>query len=383
MKKTNARWTIRELLQKRHLIEFPEYQREPTVWNLEKKQRLIDSILRDFDIASIYLFKKEDATYGYAYDCIDGRQRINAILSYLEENKDDKEDDGFHLTMANEIYDDLSRFGEINNKRFKNLPQEWQDRIWNYPINVVEIDRVENEEELNLLFLRLQLGQVLNAGEKLHAMTGEMRDYIFNDIGGHDFLKGIKIPYRRYAREQVAAQITLNYFIKNKTGDFHRSRYIDLQEFFKEQSGLNGSDKKLTEEIRQKLDIICKHLRGELSLIGNRAIAVSLFLFVSGLIDEGKESELKQFGEFLVKFLQTLKWQIPKGVQMDRSYHYLLDFQTYVTQAAGEKYAIQNRHDFLGKAFYYYKKNKAIEGDDKYFEHTKQKADKEREKVKL
>jgi hypothetical protein len=383
MKKNNARWTVRELLQKRHLIEFPEYQREPTVWNLEKKQRLIDSILRDFDIASLYLFKKEDATYGYAYDCIDGRQRINAILSYLEENKDDTEDNGFHLAMANEIYDDLGRFAEVNNKRFKNLPRKWQDSIWNYPINVVEIDRVENEEELNLLFLRLQLGQILNVGEKLHAMTGEMRDYIFNDIGKHEFLKGIKIPYRRYAREQVAAQISLNYFSKKKTADFHRSRYVDLQEFFKEQSRLNESDRKLPEEIRQKLDIICKHLKRELPLIGNRAIAISLFLFVSELIDQGKESDLKQFGEFLIRFLKTLKWQIPKGVQMDAAYHYLLDFQTYVTQAAGEKYAIQNRHDFLGKALYYYRKNKAIEGDEVYLKLTGKRADKERELIIL
>jgi hypothetical protein len=383
MKKSNERWTIKQLFERRHLVEFPEYQREPTVWNLEKKQRLIDSILRDFDIASIYLFKKEDATYGYAYDCIDGRQRINAILSYLEENKEDKEDNGFHLTMANEIYDDLGRFGEVNNKRFKNLPREWQDRIWNYPINVVEIDHVENEEELNLLFLRLQLGQILNAGEKLHAMTGEMRDYIFNDIGRHDFFKGIRIPYRRYAREQVAAQIVLNSFSRKETGQYHRSRYIDLQEFFKERNRLSKNDSKLTNEIRQKLDMVCQYLKDELHLVGNRAIAVSLFLFVSELIDQSRENEIAQFAEFLVKFMKTLKWQIPKGVQMDAAYHYLLDFQTYVTQAAGEKYAIQNRHDFLSKGFYYYKRKKAIEGDDKYFEHTGEKADEEREKVKL
>jgi glyoxylate utilization-related uncharacterized protein len=68
---------------------------------------------------------------------------------------------------------------------------------------------------------------------------------------------------------------------------------------------------------------------------------------------------------------------------MDEAYHYLLDFQTYVTQAAGEKYAIQNRHNFLDKAFYYYKKYKAIEGDDAYFKSTGKRADKERGSVKL
>ena len=106
MKKTNLYWTIENLRDYYNFIEFPEYQREPTVWSLEKKQRLIDSILRGIDIASIYLFKKEENSY----DCIDGRQRINAILSYLGENPTDMEDNGFHVTITNEIFEDAVQF---------------------------------------------------------------------------------------------------------------------------------------------------------------------------------------------------------------------------------------------------------------------------------
>ena len=60
MKKINDYWTIKVLLDiyTKGSIDFPEYQREPNVWNLYKKQRLIDSILRGFDIAPIYVFKK-------------------------------------------------------------------------------------------------------------------------------------------------------------------------------------------------------------------------------------------------------------------------------------------------------------------------------------
>lgn len=379
MKKTNIYWTIKDLFNNRQLIEFPEYQREPTVWSLEKKQRLIDSILRGIDIASIYLFQKEENSY----DCIDGRQRINAILSYLGKNLTDTEDNGFHVTITNEIFDDLVMFKDAHNKRFENLPKEFQDKFWEYKISIVIIENVENVEELNLFFLRLQLGQILNAGEKLHAMTGEMRNFIFNDIGLHDFFNGINIPYRRYAREQVAAQSTLNYFSKKNTEEYHRSRYLDLQEFFKERSKLDEADIQLTSEIKQKLTKICSYFGDHLGLIRNRAIAVSVFLFVSDLIDQERESEIEKFIEFFVKLVKTLKWQIPEGVKMDEAYYYLLDFQTYVTQAAGERYAIQNRHDFLDKGFYYYKQNNAIKGDDKYFESTGRKADAGREEVKL
>ena len=379
MKKTNLYWTIKDLRDYHNFIDFPEYQREPTVWSLEKKQRLIDSILRGIDIASIYLFKKEEKSY----DCIDGRQRINAILSYLGENRTDTEDDAFHVTIRNEIFEDSVQFEEINNKRFINLPEEYKTKILDYKINVVIIESVEDEDELNLFFLRLQLGQVLNAGERLHAMIGDMREFIFNDIGLHAFFESISIPYRRYAREQVAAQIALNYFTKKEKGEYHRSRYLDLQEFFKERSQFGEKEAEITGEIKQKLNKIYDYFKDVLNLIKNRAMAVSVFLFISELIDQERESEIKQFIEFFVKLVQTLKWQIPEGVQMHAAYYYLLDFQNYVTQAAGEKYAIKNRHDFLDRRFYYYKQNKAMEGDDKYFEATDKKAEEERNLIKL
>ena len=158
----------------------------------------------------------------------------------------------------------------------------------------------------------------------------------------------------------------MNYFSKKESGEFRRSRYIDLQDLFKRRNQFREDDEKLCSEIRERLDKTTETLNDKLSMIGNRALAVSLFLFVSDLIDQGRDSELDEFTEFLVKFLKTLKWQIPKGVDMDLAYRRLLDFQTYVSQAAGEKYAIQSRHNYLIKAFDFYKKNKSIEGDKQY-----------------
>lgn len=384
MRKIITRWTIGRFRKYWKLIEFAEYQREPAVWNLEKKKRLIDSIVRDFDIASIYLFRKEvvgkDGDMDvYAYDCIDGRQRINAILSYLGENKEDK-DNGFSLVMKNEIFEeDLGQYGEVHNRGFGELPPFWKDKITNYTLNVVEIDKVDNPEELNLLFLRLNLGQILNAGERLHAMTGNMRDYVFRDIGCHPFFPGLDIPYRRYAKEQVAAQIALNYFSRKKTGEFHRSRYLDLQEFFKEYSQMGEEAKKLTIEIKGILDKIFSRFGDKLSFVSNRAIAVSLFFFTSFLINEGREDEIDEFAKFLIKLTNTLKWQVPKGINMDEPYHYLLAFQTYVTQAAGEQYAINRRHIFLVENFDYFRKENIIRGDKGYEELAGKPADSQRQ----
>ncbi len=386
MKKENVSWKISKLLDNIDIIDFPEFQREPTVWSLEKKQRLIDSIIRGFDIASMYFYRKQDNDR-YSYDCIDGRQRINAILSFVGRNKTEGSNNNFPLTMKNEIYPDTEQFQEIiqriGNKKFQELKKEDKDKILNYEINIVEMSYIAPEEELNLLFLRLNLGQILNAGERLHAMIGHMRDYIFNNVGRHPFFTELSIPYRRYAKEQVAAQIALNHFTRKATGKFHRSRYIDLLEFFKDKSKFSSEDEGLTTEIIQILDKICSQFKGKLTYIKSRAIAVSVFFFVQELIDQGKETEVSNFVEFLVAFLKTLKWQVPQEVKMHSAYYYLSDFQTYVTQAAGEEYAIRSRHEFLCHNFDFFKKENAIKGDKEYCSDTGNSADAARAQISL
>ncbi|GAH89572.1 unnamed protein product, partial [marine sediment metagenome] len=82
-------------------------------------------------------------------------------------------------------------------------------------------------------------------------------------------------------------------------------------------------------------------------------------------------------------FLRTLKWQLPQGVRMNPAYYDLVRFQTNITQAAGERSAIERRRDFLGSYFYHYKENNAIKGDEEYRENTGIDPEVERRKVRL
>ncbi len=378
MKTHHENWTIEKLTEHLNRIEFPEFQREPSVWKLDKKQRLIDSILRDFDISSIYFFKKSKGSY----DCIDGRQRINAISSYLGLNGEDDYDNGFHLKTENEIYSDDNRFVEVDQKRFSKLTPSWKNTILDFKLNIVIIDEVDNDEELNLLFLRLQIASVLNAGEKLHAMTGSIHDIIFFEISKHLFFQNIRIPKRRYALEQIASQITINVFSKQKEDSFHRARYFDLQDFYKEYVTLSKEDEKIVKSMNNNLDLICKYFGTKLNIISNRAIAVSVFLFCRELIGNKQQEKISLFREFLELFLKTVRWQIKKGVQMDEEYYDLLKFQTNITQAAAEKTAIEKRHNFLNDYFYHYSSKKEIKGDAIY-KKKKGSPDAERKSIKL
>ena len=77
MNKDTTSWTIESLCRQQFArIDFPEYQREPNVWGRDAKQKLVDSILRRFDVGSLYFYVGDDGVHS----CIDGRQRINAIV---------------------------------------------------------------------------------------------------------------------------------------------------------------------------------------------------------------------------------------------------------------------------------------------------------------
>ncbi|MBA4320879.1 MAG: hypothetical protein C0412_21015 [Flavobacterium sp.] len=375
-------WTIDKLVKNINIIDFPEFQREPSIWRLDKKQRLIDSIIRGFDISSIYFYKRDDGKY----DCIDGQQRINAIWSYIGINETDR-DNAFHTRIENELYSDKDNIKEVDQTRYDDLPEKWQKEIKNYELNIVFITKIDEEDELNLQFLRLQLGAPLRGGEKLNAMQGDMRDLLFigkdkNKFINMDYFLHSGIRKGRFGIQEVAAQILLNAFSKKETGEFHRSRYIDLQEFFKQKMNFLSSDKKIIEEIKRNLEIISKHFKKDnLGIINNKALAVSVYLFVSDLIELKREKDINQFVEFLIKFLKTKEWQMSKGLDMARAYRDILNFQTSLTQAAGEKPAIEKRHDFWKDYFDYYKKKKGlIKGDEEYKKAERKNPDEERDK---
>ncbi|MEP5219215.1 MAG: DUF262 domain-containing protein, partial [Lentilitoribacter sp.] len=66
----------------------PEYQRQGSVWTLEKKQLLIDSILNDYDLPKIYFHELEGSeikSAGYRFSVIDGRQRLETIWAFLDD----------------------------------------------------------------------------------------------------------------------------------------------------------------------------------------------------------------------------------------------------------------------------------------------------------
>jgi uncharacterized protein DUF262 len=354
-------------------ISFPEYQREPNIWSRVEKQRLIDSMLRQFDIASFYFYEDADGSI----ECIDGRQRIGAIMSFLGENLEDS-DNGFEFKVLNEIYKDEEHpFASVDGFTFTRLVQESQaieaagrlvKEFREYLLTIVKLTGSRRAEEFSLQFTRLNLGIIINSGEKLHAMVGELRDACFEDIGQHPFLALTRLPTRRYSRQQVAAQILAQVFSVEETGEFTRTRHFDLQRLFKEHRTLTEKQKAWIERTRTILNLL-KVAFDDLSILRNRAITVSTVLLALRQRITKRE-EAHELALFVKEFLRYLQWQLAKGLDVDAEYRYLIDFQRHVTQASVEKPAVEARHKTLEKEFSHWRESHSLTGDDEYRRHT-------------
>ena len=376
MNKEISKWTIQELRENYPQIDFPEYQREPNLWSRVEKQRLIDSIVRHFDIASLYFYRHKDGSI----DCVDGRQRIGAIMSFLGESSPDTHAN-FRFKSLNEIYEDDPSIGfdSLEGKTFSeicDLSQSSQsqtaktfvDALLNYPLTVVMLSDSKTSEEFNLQFTRLNLGTIINSGEKLHAMVGDLRDVCFGRLGHNSFLESTNIPTRRFAREQVAAQILAQVFSLNDTGEYTRTRHFDLQHLFKQNSRLSGAKLELVEQVIEILDLLSEPFK-KVTALRNRAITVSTVLLAwNTKIATAKEAS--NLAEFIEEFVCRLNWQVGKGFSIEQEYHYLLSFQRSITQASAEKSSVKARADLLEAELSHWQSTKLLMGDSELQERS-------------
>lgn len=339
MKRQVKDFTIEKLHKLRATIAFPEYQRQSRLWSLDKKQLLIDSILRDIDIPKLYFNKTESGEY----EVVDGQQRLWAIWDFL---------------------DDDYEYGPKGLK-FSELTEVEQSAISQYTLQIAVIEEAE-DDYLRELFLRLQLGLLLVTGEKLHAAVGVMKEFVFDELAEHGFIQTIKIPQRRYAKETLAAQIAINSFTRKKVNAFARTRYEDLIFFFKEYERPQGADLELfdaqSEVIRSALDDLRSSFGKKASEFRNRSYVLSIYLVFEELRGELEGvADKKEFARFALELWRRLRAEMKAG--FDRKNRELYVFETKLSSAPGERYQIEARHQLLVEYFEVFRDTGRIKGD--------------------
>ena len=374
MKKATRTWKVSCMQREFLRIEFPLFQREPTVWSRDAKQRLIDSIVREFDIAALYFYLDEEGTK----HCVDGRQRINAIMSFLGKNPKDRHHDGFEFSVKNEIYEDTGHpFAALDGLTFAKIQsrattsddetaKKFVRAIDGYELTSIELSGEIEPQEFNLQFARLNLGTIINSGEKLNAMVGAMRDVCFERLGKHEFLRRASVPTRRYSREQLAAQIVTQVFAMERDKRFARTRHFDLQGLFKAKTTLGETELAWVQRIEDVLNELAR-FQALTTVLRSRAMVVSAVWLAYRTRVTGDVS-IETVAGFLEEFVVRLKWQMRKGLEIDRPYRYLVDFQRNLTQASVERAAVEGRSEMLEEGLARWCSKQEIRGDAKYAE---------------
>jgi uncharacterized protein with ParB-like and HNH nuclease domain len=138
-------------IRKKRLLLRPPYQRSEVI-SIPKASALIESILLGIQLPPIFIFSRNDGVW----EVIDGQQRLLSILAftggcYIDEegNEQKYKNDKFALRQ-------LRILRNLEKNKFDNFDVHLQDKIYDFPLLVVEIEeRINTQFQPVDLFIRL------------------------------------------------------------------------------------------------------------------------------------------------------------------------------------------------------------------------------------
>jgi len=161
--------TIKRRIDNKRLDLQPDFQRGE-VWGKQKKQRLIDSILRGWHIPPIHVIQIPNSE---KHEVLDGQQRLAAIRDFIE--------NGFPVFGFQEPIE--SEIKELDGLYWDDLPEHIRSQIEDFTIRILTISDYKLGEP-GELFYRLNQPTNLTSAEQRNAYFGEARQQV-KDIVEH------------------------------------------------------------------------------------------------------------------------------------------------------------------------------------------------------
>lgn len=326
--------------QRKNIEIDPPYQREGGIWTPDKRQLLIDSVINGFDIPKIYFHEfspmKEVGSKKYRYAIVDGRQRLQAIWDFI--------DDDFPLSDDFEyIHDSTVKAGGLT---YSGLAEEYPDlKIAldgkTLPITLIRTNDLELIEEM---FSRLNEAVPLNAQEKRVAWGGPIRDVTKDMVKHKFFAHKIKVSKKRYKHLEIATKFLL-FEAHNKVVDT-KKQSLDI--FVKQYKKKTLKDAKAIQaKCTKVLDAIAAKFSNNDSLLGSVGmLSIYYLLFRQAIAQKwGDKIQRTVFTKFetLIKKNRELaaKDDDDENVDLD-----LLEFSR-LSQSPNDAGAIRFRVDTL------------------------------------
>ena len=219
LKKANITFTVKSLNKKvsNGEVVFDNAIQRRLCWSNEKKSLLIHSIIMGYPIPPLYSAKGNDDEGRAFYDMLDGKQRSNAIIDFLN--------DKFRLVNVPTIIDEQGNEIDINKKLFSQLDEEIQDSIRDCTLNVYYFEDITEDETLEM-FYRLNNGKPLSQIE-LTRVKAIGRDRI-TSIGKEEiFTKSLtEKQIGNYTNEDIIIKSLILLYNENKSLETKNVRKI-------------------------------------------------------------------------------------------------------------------------------------------------------------
>lgn len=183
-------------------IVFDNAIQRALVWDRARKSLLIHSMMVGYPIPAFYAARQSDGLL----DCLDGKQRSNAIYEFLKGN--------YRLVSVPPVQLEDGTSLDVNGMDFEHLPEELQDAIKDYSLTFYYFDGI-TEEEINELFFRLNNGKPLTAIEMTRTKASNLED--IQKLASHEiFNEALTLSaMRKYTNEDIAIKTYVLLFTEN------------------------------------------------------------------------------------------------------------------------------------------------------------------------
>lgn len=252
----------------------PDFQRGE-VWSIQKKKKLIDSILRQWKIPPIHVVRSKSAID----EVLDGQQRLVTIRDFLE-NK---------LSIDGNLAPIDSNMQKLDGKFYKDLEVQVQRTFRQYSIIVVRLTEYKAEEPAEL-FYRLNQPTSLTSAEQRNAFIGQTRNQIkdlvalFVELGASK--ENIGFSNSRLAYDEVISKLCFaieSATLKKKITSTEISERYRNDIAFSEKSVFEA--KNSIEKFMKSLQLV----KSEIKLSFNKATLFSWLIFTKS--NESVENE--------------------------------------------------------------------------------------------
>ena len=289
MQMRSERRALDKLYKRRDRYDVPDWQREE-VWSVDKKRRLIDTILKGWKLPKFYFQKTHDDPD--EFDVVDGQQRLTAIWEFFEGE----------LRLSN---DQARHFGGAD---YESLPETLSDGFDDYELEYDEITDA-TEEEVKEFFQRLQEGLQLTGSEKLNSVHSKLRDYCAKAAKHSFFAKHTVIANKRYAYFDIIAKVVVLELEDLDAG----LRYEEVRKVFKANASFSAQSS-AARRVNKALKYLQDNFPRSFKPFKNRTVVQSVVTLVCHLHRAGMKPECdRKLAAFIKAFLADLSRQVEMG----------------------------------------------------------------------